>query len=92
MITIEKISNKVIYNFKLNKLLDLVAASLISKLKSFIIRINTINILIFININVKHYYNKYYTSIFFKKESLILLYLYKEYNIFINISITKKLR
>ena len=88
----EKISNKVIYSFKPNQPLDLITASSIPKLKSFMARISTTDALAFTNINAKYYYNKHHQPIFLKEESLTLLRLYKGYNIPANTSITKKLR
>ena len=48
--------------------------------------------LIFANMNTKYYYNKHYIFIFLKKGDFAFLYLYKNYNISINASITKKLK
>lgn len=72
--------------------MNLIIIFIIFELKLFTIRIKTANILIFININVKHYYDKYYIFIFFKKDFLVYLRLYKNYNIFVNIVIIYKLK
>ena len=61
------------------------------ELKPLTTRISTIDILAFISINVKYYYNKYYKPIFLKEGSFVFLYLYKDYNIPTNTAIIKKL-
>ena len=62
-----------------------------SKLKSLTVRINVVDVLIFVNIYVKRNYNDYYKLMFFKKESEVYLRLYKDYNILVNAFITIKL-
>ena len=41
---------------------------------------------------IKYYYNKYYIPIFLKKEDYAFSRLYKNYNIFINVIIIRKLK
>ena len=88
---IEQFANEINYKFKFNRPLNLTATFDIS-LKYFVTRIKVIDILIFANMNVKHYYDKYYIFIFFKKEDFAFLRLYKSYNIFANTVIIKKLK
>ena len=66
-------------------------ATSILELKPFVARINIVDILAFISINAKYYYDKYYKPIFLKDESFVFLRLYKDYNISTNTAIIKKL-
>ena len=61
------------------------------ELKSFITRINVINILTFANMYVKNNYDKHYKSMFLKKGDKVYLRFHKNYNIFINVFIIIKL-
>ena len=86
-----KTPNEVIYGFKPNQPLDLVAASSMPELKPPTARISAADALAFANMNAKHYYDKHHTPMFLKEGSLALLRLHKGYNIPANASITKKL-
>ena len=52
--------NEVIYGFKPNQPLDLVAASSMPELKPSTARISAADALVFANMNAKHYYDKYH--------------------------------
>ena len=86
-----KIPNEIIYGFKPNQPLDLVAASSMPELKPPIARISAADALAFASINAKHYYDKHHQPLFLKEGSFALLRLHKGYNIPANASITKKL-
>ena len=49
------------------------------------------DVILFINVNVKYHYDKHYQSMFFKIDDFAYLRLHKDYNIFINLDIIKKL-
>ena len=87
----EKSLNEINYDFKSNQSLNLVAASASSELKSSIARISVADALAFVSMSAKYYYNKDHTSKYFKKETSVFLRLHKEYNIFVNVLIIKKL-
>ena len=83
--------NEVIYGFKPNQPLDLVAASSMPELKPPTARISAADALAFANMNAKHYYDKYHKPMFLKEGSFALLRLHKGYNIPANAAITRKL-
>ena len=82
---------EIIYNFKPNQFLDLTVTLVIPQLKSFTVCINTVDVLVFVNMNAKHYYDRNYISMFFKKDDFVYLRLYQNYNISANVAITRKL-
>ena len=88
---IKQFVNEINYKFKFNRFLNLIAIFDIF-LKYFVTRIKAVDVLTFANINAKHYYDKYHIPIFLKKEDFAFLYLYKNYNILINIIIIKRLK
>ena len=88
---IEQFVNKINYKLKFNRFLNSIAIFDIP-LKHFAVRIKAVDILIFINLNIKYYYDKHYIPIFFKEKDFAFLYLYKSYNILINTVIIKKLK
>ena len=87
----DKSANEVIYDFKLNQPLNLVAVFIMSELSPSIARISAANTLTFVSIMIKHYYDRDHKTLFLNKDDLAYLRLYKGYNIFINATITRKL-
>ena len=71
--------------------MNLIVAFSISKLSPLITRINAFDILTFIILIAKYYYNKDYKTLFLKEGDFVYLRLHKDYNIPINAIITRKL-
>lgn len=88
-VIIKKTFNEIIYEFISNMILNLL--NIINALDSLYIKIFAKNAIVFVNINVKYYYDRYHQSMFFKVDDYAFLCLHKRYNILINFGIIKKL-
>ena len=78
-----------IYEFILNTILNLF--NIINALKFLYIKISIKDAIVFININIKYYYDKHYQLMFLKINDYAFLHLHIKYNISINLEIIKKL-
>lgn len=86
-----KSANEVIYGFKPNQPLDLVAASSMPELSPPIARISAADALAFASMMAKHYYDRDHKALFLKEGDSAYLRLHKGYNIPANAIITRKL-
>ena len=86
-----KSANEVIYGFKPNQPLNLVAASTMPELSPPIARISAADALAFASMMAKHYYDRDHRALFLNKGDSAYLRLHKGYNIPANAAITRKL-
>lgn len=84
-----KTSNKVVFAFISNWLLDLLADSI--GLDYEVAQIKAKDAISFVQINYKHYYNCFHQSINLKVNNFALLHFHKRYSIPTTLDITKKL-
>lgn len=90
--SISKTSNEIFYEFTFNKSLNLVQQDNIIIKKEFSQeRTKAKDAIFWININYKIHYDRKHTSMFLKVENWVLIKLHHDYNISINLNITKKL-
>ena len=78
-----------IYDFTSNIVLNLL--NIVNNSNFLYIKISIKNAIVFVNINIKYYYNRYHQSMFLKIDDFVYLRLQKKYNILTNLKIIKKL-
>lgn len=83
----DKFSNEIVYEFTLNKSLNLLVSKTIVNHE----RIEIANAISWANMKYKYHYDRKHTSMFLKKEDWALIKLHKKYSISFTLKITKKL-
>ena len=89
--TTRKTSNEIAYDFIFNRSLNLLSNMNLDMLNQSHIRIQTRDVIFWVNMKYKHHYDRRHTSLFFKKNDWALIKLHKNYSISSTIKIIKKL-